>query len=102
MINNAVINRLIKDINISLCEFPRTNFPLEQKIQFGKSTTTGLRNSEVSVDNTQEAQTGPEEAWEDVLVDSQVYLRIDAMTRQWSYPNSTLSDSAYTASKPMW
>lgn len=82
MVNNAVIDRLIKDINISLREFPRTDFPLKQQIQLCKSAATRLRNAEIGIDDTEKAKTGPEEAYEERLADIQMQFAIDTTTYQ--------------------
>lgn len=52
----------IKDVDLSAGKLPCADASFEKQIQFCKGAARGLGNTEVSVDDAEEADAGPEEA----------------------------------------
>lgn len=59
--DRALVDGLVKDIYLGHRELPGAHFPLKQQIQLGKRTASRFWDSEVGVDNAEEAKSCPEE-----------------------------------------
>ena len=62
VLDNAALDGLFKDVDFRGGKPSGANTPLEQEAQFGKEAVSGLRHTEICVDDAEEAATTPEEA----------------------------------------
>lgn len=56
-IEDMLINRLVEDVNLCSSELASADTLFEQNTQFGKGASVGLRETKVSVDDAEEADT---------------------------------------------
>ena len=66
LIHNLLIqpHLILKNIHIRTRKFPSRHAPLKQQIQLGETPSTRFRNPEIRVNDTEEADSSPEEAGE--------------------------------------
>lgn len=60
--HHLAFDSLVEDIDVRTGELSCADLTLEQKVQLGERSASGLRNTEVSVDDAEEADSSPEEA----------------------------------------
>ncbi len=61
LVDHASVHGFVEDVDLCLCEIACADLALEKKIQLREGPASGLRNAEVGVDDTQEAEPGPKE-----------------------------------------
>jgi hypothetical protein len=86
----AFIHSFVKNINLGGGKFSCTNPTLKEKVQFGKGSSGGLRNTEVGVDDTEEANS----SLGNVRFHCDKRRTRDSLPRRslCSYPSSKLQD----------